>query len=63
MNPPNGKEFCKTLEQNGWKLRRTEGSHFIYGKEGSINRISVPVHGNKPLKFGLWMHLKKLAGI
>ncbi|HET6402045.1 MAG TPA: type II toxin-antitoxin system HicA family toxin [Candidatus Kapabacteria bacterium] len=63
MNPPNGKEFCKTLEQNGWTLRRVEGSHFIYGKEKSPVRISVPVHGNRALKFGLWKHLEKLAGI
>lgn len=63
MNPPNGKEFCKQLEEHGWVLRRTESSHHIYGKDGSPVRISVPVHGNKALKFGLWQHLRKLAGI
>ena len=26
-------------------------------------RISVPVHGNKPLKIGLQKHLMKIAGI
>ena len=63
MNPPNGEEFCKQLEQYGWVHRRTEGSHHIYGKDGSPVRISVPVLGNHALKFGLWQHLRKLAGI
>ena len=63
MNPPNGKEFCQTLEAHGWRLMRTEGSHHIYGKPGSIVRLSVPVHGNKQLKLGLYRHLLKLAEI
>jgi len=40
---------------------RTHGSHFIYGKDDSINRLSVPVHGNQPLKKGLLRHLMKMA--
>ena len=28
-----------------------------------IERISVPVHGNKPLKLGLLKHFMKVAGI
>lgn len=30
-------------------------------KEGSIVRLSVPIHGNQPLKLGLLKHLMKLA--
>lgn len=63
MTIPNGKEFCKLLEQHGWSLRRIEGSHHIYGKTGSIVRLSVPVHGNKQLKLGLYKHLLRLAEI
>jgi predicted RNA binding protein YcfA (HicA-like mRNA interferase family) len=63
MTIPNGKEFCKLLEQNGWSLRRIEGSHHIYGKSGSIVHISVLVHGNKVMKLGLYKHLRKLAEI
>lgn len=37
------------------------GSHHIYGKQGSIVRLSVPIHGNKPLKVGLLRHLIKMA--
>jgi predicted RNA binding protein YcfA (HicA-like mRNA interferase family) len=58
-----GKDFAKLLVKKGWALRRTKGSHHIYMKEGSPIRISVPVHGNKPLKFGLLKHLMKVAGI
>jgi predicted RNA binding protein YcfA (HicA-like mRNA interferase family) len=42
---------------------RINGSHHIYAKKESVVRISVPVHGNKPLKIGLQRHLMKLAGI
>jgi predicted RNA binding protein YcfA (HicA-like mRNA interferase family) len=58
-----GREFARLLERRGWQLMRVNGSHHIYGKAGSIVRLSVPVHGNKPLKTGLLRHLAKLAEI
>jgi len=42
-------------------LLRISGSHHIYGNSGSIVRLSIPIHGNKPLKTGLLRHLAKLA--
>jgi hypothetical protein len=33
------------------------------GKSGSVVRLSVPIHGNKPLKTGLLRHLAKLVEI
>ncbi len=42
MKSISGKDFAKLLEQKGWELRRTKGSHHIYAKEGSSVRISVP---------------------
>jgi len=56
-----GKNFCKLLESHGWRLMRVRGSHRIYAREGSPARVSVPVHGNAPLKRGLQRHLTKLA--
>jgi predicted RNA binding protein YcfA (HicA-like mRNA interferase family) len=56
-----GKGLIKILEQHGWELLRVSGSHHIYGKPGSIVRLSVPVHGNSPLKIGLLRHLLKKA--
>jgi predicted RNA binding protein YcfA (HicA-like mRNA interferase family) len=38
-----------------------QGSHHIYGKLGSVIRLSIPIHGNKPLKTGLLHHLMKLS--
>jgi predicted RNA binding protein YcfA (HicA-like mRNA interferase family) len=58
-----GKRFCKLLEERNWELQRINGSHHIYTKLGNTSRISVPVHGNKPLKLGLQRHLMKIAGI
>jgi len=44
-------------------ILRVHGSHHIYGKKGSVVRLSIPVHGNQPLKAGLQKHLMKLAEI
>jgi predicted RNA binding protein YcfA (HicA-like mRNA interferase family) len=56
-----GKEFARAVERQGWKLLRIAGSHHIYGKQGSIVRLSIPIHANKPLKTGLLRHLLALA--
>jgi hypothetical protein len=37
--------------------------HHIYGKAGSVVRLSIPIHGNRSLKIGLLRHLAKLAEI
>ena len=52
MKTISGKEFCRLLERNGWYLVRVHGSHHLYNKLGNPVLISVPVHGNKPLKKG-----------
>lgn len=56
-----GREFARMIERRGWQLLRISGSHHIYGKLGSVVRLSVPIHGNRPLKTGLLRHLAKLA--
>jgi predicted RNA binding protein YcfA (HicA-like mRNA interferase family) len=58
-----GKDFAKLLEKKGWELRRTKGSHHIYAKAGNSARISVPIHGNSPLKIGLLRYFMKVAEI
>jgi predicted RNA binding protein YcfA (HicA-like mRNA interferase family) len=63
MRPVSGRELAHILERNGWVLLRVKGSHHIYGKKGMNARISIPVHGNKPLKIGLLRHLLKTAGV
>jgi predicted RNA binding protein YcfA (HicA-like mRNA interferase family) len=63
MKAISGKEFAKIVEKKGWVLLRVHGSHHIYGRTGSIVRLSIPIHGNKPLKQGLQRHLMKAAGL
>lgn len=58
-----GREFARMIERRGWQLLRVSGSHHIYGKPGRVVRLSVPIHGNRPLKTGLLRHLAKLAEI
>lgn len=63
MKAVSGKEFARELEKRGWELKRVKGSHHVYMKAGHPARISIPVHGNTPLKIGLLKHLMKVAGI
>lgn len=63
MRPVSGRELARLLERRGWRLLRISGSHHIFGKEGSIVRVSVPIHGSSPLKIGLLRHLAKIAEI
>src|ERR1019366_9704516 len=50
MRALSGKELIQFIERHGWVLLRIHGSHHIYGKPSSEVRLSVPVHGNRPLK-------------
>jgi predicted RNA binding protein YcfA (HicA-like mRNA interferase family) len=61
MKSLSGRDFVRIIERRGWTLLRINGSHHIYGRNGSIVRLLVPVHGNKPLKTGLLRHLAKIA--
>lgn len=63
MKTASGKHLLRVLERNGWNLVRIHGSHHIYGRAGSIVRLSVPVHENRPLKRGLLKHLLRAAGL
>ena len=63
MTAISGRDFTRALERNGWVLLRVHGSHHIYGKPGSIVRLSVPVHAGRTLKAGLLGHLLKQAGL
>lgn len=63
MKSISGKEFARLLGKKGWELKHVKGSHHVYMKAGNPARISVPIHGNKPLKIGLMKHLLKIAGI
>jgi predicted RNA binding protein YcfA (HicA-like mRNA interferase family) len=63
MKALSGRDFARLVERRDWTLLRVKGSHHIYGKPGSIVRLTIPIHGNRPLKIGLLRHLAKLAEI
>lgn len=63
MKAVSGREFCLSLERNGWTLLRIHGSHRYYGREGVEVKLSVPVHGNRSLKPGLQRSLLKAADL
>jgi predicted RNA binding protein YcfA (HicA-like mRNA interferase family) len=63
MKSLTGRDFARLLERRGWRLLRINGSHHIYGKQDVEVRLSIPIHGNTPLKIGLLRHLAKLSDI
>jgi predicted RNA binding protein YcfA (HicA-like mRNA interferase family) len=63
MKSISGRDFARLIEQRGWRLLRVAGSHHIYGKSESVVRLSIPMHGSRPLKIGLLRHLAKLADV
>lgn len=63
MTPLSGPALCRALERHGWTRLRIAGSHHIYGKTGRTARLSVPCHGARPLKLGLFRALLRAAGL
>lgn len=63
MKSLSGRHFAKVLERHGWVLARVHGSHHIYTQPNSTVRLSLPIHGNTPLKTGLQAFLMKQAGL
>ena len=61
MKNVSGKDSARLLEKKGQRLKRITGSHHVYVKKDNPARISVPIHGNNPLKKGLLKHLMKIA--
>jgi hypothetical protein len=43
MKSVSGREFARIIERRGWTLLRISGSHHIYGKSGSVVRLSLPI--------------------
>jgi len=63
MKSVTGKRMAKLAEQKGWILSRINGSHHIYTQEGRIERVVIPIHGNKSLKIGLQKSLMKIIPV
>lgn len=54
-------ELHRRIRKNGWKHIRTEGSHYIYEKNGFA--YPVPFHGSKEIGKGLANAIMKDMGI
>lgn len=63
MKAVTGKRMAKLAEEKGWVLARVNGSHHIYTMEGRVERVVIPIHGNKTLKIGLQRSLMKIIPV
>ena len=55
-------ELIKLLEENGWMVVRSKGSHHAMTKPGHPFTLSIP-HPRKDLGVGLVRQIKKKAGL
>ena len=56
------KALIQILEKNGFRFKRSRGSHHIYFNQLSAKTVSVPVH-TKDLKKGTFLGILKQANI
>jgi predicted RNA binding protein YcfA (HicA-like mRNA interferase family) len=63
MKAVSGKRLAKLAETHGWKLARVNGSHHVFVKDGRLERLVIPIHGNESLKTGLQRALMKIIPI
>lgn len=63
MKSVTGKRMAKLAEQKGWILARITGSHHVFTKEGRIERVVIPMHGNQTLKIGLQRSLMRIIPV
>lgn len=58
-----GTDAIKAFQKAGFNVVRITGSHHIMKRAGHRFVLSVPVHGNRPLKKGTLMSLIHAAGM
>lgn len=54
-------EFHRKIRKNGWRYDKSEGSHYIYIKDG--RRYPVPFHGAKEVPEGLRKKIIREMGL
>jgi predicted RNA binding protein YcfA (HicA-like mRNA interferase family) len=62
MKRVSGRQMVRVLEQRGWVVVRTKGSHHRLEKPG-FPPVTVPVHGNRTLKPGTQRGIMQTAGL
>ena len=63
MKPLTAKQVEEDLKRYGYRLDRVRGSHHVWVNDAVGRSISVPHHGNEPLKQGLLNGIFNDAGI
>ena len=63
MKPLTAKEVERYLKAAGYVYDHTEGSHFIWKNTAKGHTVSVPHHGNRPLKQGTLLSIFNACGI
>lgn len=54
------KDLLKLLKQNGWEVKRIQGSHHVLQKDEKT--VSLPIHG-RDIPTGLLQKLLKMTGL
>lgn len=58
-----GREAIRAFARIGFEETHVKGSHHVLKKPGYPNRLSVPVHGSRPLKKGTLRALIRAADL
>jgi predicted RNA binding protein YcfA (HicA-like mRNA interferase family) len=58
---PNVREAIRLIEDDGWFLARTRGSHRQYKHPGKRGLVTVPGRLNDDLAPGTWASIRKQA--
>lgn len=56
------RELIKLLQADGWRLRRTRGSHHQFDHPTKLGTVTVP-HPKKDLGKGLVQAIRRQAGL
>ena len=60
--PPKVKDVIRLLEQQGWYLARTSGSHRVYKHADRAERVVVPGKLSDDMRPGTWKNVQRQAG-
>jgi predicted RNA binding protein YcfA (HicA-like mRNA interferase family) len=60
---PKVRVAIRMLEENGWVLERTRGSHRQYKRPGLIGRVTIAGNLGDEIPPGTWNSILKQAGL
>ena len=57
------REAIGLIEQDGWRLARTRGSHRHYHHPDKPGTVTIPGHPSEDLKQSTWRSILRQAGL